>query len=196
MCERMDLIPYFPSRCGSWSQWSIQNGVRTHTLWEWKKCENIDMCVHINHLGTRLCVQLWGTTEKLCVCVWVCAGIQAWEVAVYNVCVLTGLPCVQLHPELPSSHWAAPEYFLYQPSLPLSFFALLAQSDPIRLLFTAALWDTSTFSSYHPCSFFLFLLRNVSKHQIDGMTSQDLKCDYFENYGSLFCMFFPQFLTI
>lgn len=128
------------------------------------------------------------------VCVWVCAGIQAWEVAVYNVCVLTGLPCVQLHPELPSSHWAAPEYFLYQPSLPLSFFALLAQSDPIRLLFTAALWDTSTFSSYHPCSFFLFLLRNVSKHQTDGMTSQDLKCDYFENYDSLFCMFFsPNF---
>ena len=121
---------------------------------EWKMCKNIDTCTHINHLGTRLCVQLWGKTRKSeCVCVCVCV------VAACNACVLIAgsCSCVWFHPELPSSH-QVPQHF--PPSslsfLPRSFCPLWAQSDPTILLFSATPPHASIFTSSPP----VFLLQN------------------------------------
>ena len=105
-------------------QGSVHNGVRTHTILEWKMCKNIDTCTHINHVGTRLCVQLWGKTQKVCVCV--CVYVKEYKHVSWQhvMCVYSNAhdPVCNCHPELPFSH-RLPEHFPL--SSPPSFSLLL-----------------------------------------------------------------------
>lgn len=81
---------------------------------EWKVCENIDTCPHINHTALGLC-SAEGQHRNQCLCG--CSGANMWGGSVC-VCVCHRLMflCV-FHPELPCSHWTLHHFQPLTPSI-------------------------------------------------------------------------------
>lgn len=122
-------------------------------------CKNTDTCTHINHLGTRLCVQLWGKTRKVCMCVCICA-VAACSVC---VCVLTGSCslCISILNSPPSTTTPSS-------SLPLLLLSSLsAASVHTVLLFTTTPPYASVFSSSSPVSIVNILFLKMQALRFD-----------------------------